>query len=84
MTKTFGPLIIWLKRKKKVKMIVNGKLQSENEKIKIPLDEELDNLKELDDKELKSKYKIDKSEDEVYYELTKKKTLKIKQVKVKP
>ena len=69
-----------VKNGKKVKMIVNGKLQSENEKIKIPLDEELDNLKELDDKELKSKYKIDKSEDEVYYELTTKKTLKIKQV----
>lgn len=69
-----------VKNGKKVKMIVNSKLQSENEKIKIPLDEELDNLKELDDKELKSKYKIDKREDEVYYELTTKKTLKIKQV----
>ena len=78
--KNFWTVDNMVKNGKKVKMIVNGKLQSENEKIKIPLDEELDNLKELDDKELKSKYKIDKSEDEVYYELTTKKTLKIKQV----
>ena len=78
--KNFWTFDNMVKNGKKVKMIVNGKLQSENEKIKIPLDEELDNLKELDDKELKSKYKIDKSEDEVYYELTTKKTLKIKQV----
>jgi len=78
--KNFWTVDNMVKNEKKVKMIVNGKLQSENEKIKIPLDEELDNLKELDDKELKSKYKIDKREDEVYYELTTKKTLKIKQV----
>ncbi|UGS20175.1 M56 family metallopeptidase [Flavobacterium cyclinae] len=78
--KNFWTVDNMVKNGKKVKMIVNGKLQSENEKIKIPLDEELDNLKELDDKELKSKYKIDKMEDEVYYELTTKKTLKIKQV----
>lgn len=54
----------------KVKMVINGKLQSENEKIKIPLDQELDVLKELDEKELKSKYNIDKKESEIYFELT--------------
>lgn len=62
-----------VKNGKKVKMIINGKLQSENEKIKIPLDQELDVLKELDEKELKSKYNIDKKEGEIYYELTTKK-----------
>lgn len=62
-----------VKNGKKVKMIINGKLQSENEKIKIPLDQELDVLKELDEKELKSKYNIDKKEGEIYYELLTKK-----------
>ena len=62
-----------VKNGKKVKLIINGKLQSENEKIKIPLDQELDVLKELDEKELKSKYNIDKKEGEIYYEFTTKK-----------
>lgn len=62
-----------VKNGKKVKLIINGKLQSENEKIKIPLDQELDVLKELDEKELKSKYNIDKKEGEIYYELLTKK-----------
>ncbi|CAM3913257.1 M56 family metallopeptidase [Flavobacterium cucumis] len=62
-----------VKNGKKVKMIINGKLQSENEKIKIPLDQELDVLKELDEKELKSKYNIDKKEGEIYFEFTTKK-----------
>ncbi len=62
-----------VKNGKKVKMIINGKLQSENDKIKIPLDQELDVLKELDEKELKSKYNIDKKEGEIYYELLTKK-----------
>ncbi len=70
----------FVKNGKKVKIIINGKLQSENEKIKIPLDEEFDLFKELDENELESKYKIDKKEGEVYYELTTKKQLKIKQV----
>ncbi len=69
-----------VKNGKKINLIINGKLQTEKEKIKIPLDQELDVLKELDEKELKSKYKIDKKEGEVYYELTTKKQLKIKQV----
>lgn len=62
-----------VKNGKKVNLIINGKLQSENEKIKIPLDQELDVLKELDEKELKSKYNIDKKEGEIYYEFTTKK-----------
>jgi hypothetical protein len=68
-----------VKNGKKVKMIINGKLQSENEKIKIPLDQELDILKELDEKELKSKYNIDKKESEIYYELSTKKEVVIKE-----
>jgi len=67
-----------VKNGKKVKLIINGKLQSENEKIKIPLDQELDVLKELDEKELKSKYNIDKKEGEIYYEFTTKKDINIK------
>lgn len=67
-----------IKDGKKINLIINGKLQVENEKIKIPLDQEIDILKELDEKELKSKYNIDKKEGEIYYELTTKKELKIK------
>ena len=67
-----------IKAGKKINLIINGKLQVENEKIKIPLDQEIDILKELDEKELKSKYNIDKKEGEIYYELTTKKELKIK------
>lgn len=62
-----------VKNGKKVKLIINGKLQSENEKIKIPLDQEFDIFKELDEKDLKLKYKIDKKEGEIYYEITTKK-----------
>ena len=62
-----------IKNGKKVKLIINGKLQSENEKIKIPLDQEFDIFKELDEKDLKLKYKIDKKEGEIYYEITTKK-----------
>jgi hypothetical protein len=65
-----------IKDGKKINLIINGKLQVENEKIKIPLDQEIDILKELDEKELKSKYNIDKKEGEIYYELTTKKELK--------
>ncbi|MCK6607879.1 MAG: hypothetical protein L6Q46_06180 [Flavobacterium sp.] len=66
-----------IKNGKKVKLIINGKLQSENEKVKIPLDQELDVLKELDEKELKSKFNINKKEDEIYYEFTTKKEVGI-------
>ncbi len=62
-----------VKNGKKVNLIINGKLQSATVKSKIPLDQELDVLKELDEKELKSKYNIDKKEGEIYYELTTKK-----------
>lgn len=68
-----------VKNGKKVKLIINGKLQIDNEKIKIPLDQELDVLKELDEKELKSKYNIDKKEGEIYYELSTKKEVVIKE-----
>ena len=62
-----------VKNGKKVNLIINGKLQSATVKSKIPLDQELDVLKELDEKELKSKYNIDKKEGEIYYELLTKK-----------
>ena len=62
-----------VKNGKKVKLIINGKIQSENEKIKIPLDQEIDVMKELNTSDLKSKYNIDKKEGEIYYELTTKK-----------
>ncbi|MBV2196956.1 MAG: hypothetical protein KUL78_10705, partial [Flavobacterium sp.] len=62
-----------VKNGKKVNLIINGKLQSATVKSKIPLDQELDVLKELDEKELKSKYNIDKKEGEIYYEFTTKK-----------
>ena len=58
---------------KKVNLIVNGKLQSATIKSKIPLDQEIDIFKELDGKDLKSKYNIDKKEGELYYEITTKK-----------
>jgi hypothetical protein len=56
-----------------LKLIINGKLQSENEKIKIPLDQEIDVMKELNASDLKSKYNIDNEEGEVYYEINTKK-----------
>jgi beta-lactamase regulating signal transducer with metallopeptidase domain len=62
-----------VKNGKKVNLIVNGKLQSATVKSKIPLDQEIDILKELDEKDLKSKYNIDKKEGEIYYEINTKK-----------
>jgi hypothetical protein len=70
-----------VKNGKKINLIINGKLQSATVKSKIPLDQEIDILKELDEKDLKSKYNIDKKEGEVYYELTTKKELKINEDK---
>lgn len=65
-----------VKNGKKVNLIINGKLQSATVKSKIPLDQEIDILKELDEKELKSRYNIDTKDGEIYYELTTKKELK--------
>jgi beta-lactamase regulating signal transducer with metallopeptidase domain len=62
-----------VKNGKKVNLIINGKLQSATVKSKIPLDHEFDIIKELDEKDLKSKYNIDKIEGEIYYEITTKK-----------
>jgi hypothetical protein len=62
-----------VKNGKKVNLIVNGKLQSATIKSKIPLDQEIDIFEELDEKQLKSKYNIDKKEGEMYYEITTKK-----------
>jgi beta-lactamase regulating signal transducer with metallopeptidase domain len=62
-----------VKNGKKINLIINGKLQSATVKSKIPLDQEIDILKELDEKDLKSKYNIDKKDGEIYYELTTKK-----------
>jgi beta-lactamase regulating signal transducer with metallopeptidase domain len=62
-----------VKNGKKVNLIVNGKLQSATIKSKIPLDQEMDIFEELDEKQLKSKYNIDKKEGETYYEIITKK-----------
>ncbi len=62
-----------VKNGKKVNLIINGKLQSATVKSKIPLDQEIDVMKELNASDLKSKYNIDKKEGEIYYELTTKK-----------
>lgn len=59
-----------VKNGKKVNLIINGKLQSASVKSKIPLDNEFDIFKELDEKDLKLKYNIDKKEGEIYYEIT--------------
>jgi beta-lactamase regulating signal transducer with metallopeptidase domain len=68
-----------VKNGKKINLIINGKLQSATVKSKIPLDQEIDILKELDEKDLKSKYNIDKKDGEIYYELTTKKEKVIKE-----
>jgi hypothetical protein len=62
-----------VKNGKKVNLIINGKLQSATIKSKIPLDQEMDIFEELDEKQLKSKYNIDKKEGETYYEIITKK-----------
>ena len=64
-----------VKNGKKVNLIINGKLQSATVKSKIPLDQEIDILQELDEKELKSRYNIDTKDGEIYYELTTKKEI---------
>jgi hypothetical protein len=61
-----------------VNLIVNGKLQTATIKSKIPLDQEIDKFEELDEKQLKFKYNIDKKEGEMYYEITTKKEAQIK------
>ena len=68
-----------IKNGKKVNLIINGKLQSATVKSKIPLDQEIDVMKELNASDLKSKYNIDKKEGEIYYELTTKKEAVIKE-----
>ena len=68
-----------VKNGKKVNLIINGKLQSATVKSKIPLDQEIDVMKELNASDLKSKYNIDKKEGEIYYELTTKKEAVIKE-----
>ncbi len=68
-----------VKNGKKVNLIINGKLQSATVKSKIPLDQEIDVMKELNASDLKSKYNIDKKEGEIYYELTTKKEVVIKE-----
>ena len=62
-----------VKNGKKVNLIINGQLQTATIKSKIPLDQEIDIFIELDEKQLKSKYNIDKKEGETYYEITTKK-----------
>jgi hypothetical protein len=62
-----------VKNGKKVNIIVNGKLQTATIKNKISLDQEIDIFEELDEKQLKSKYNIDKKEGQTYYEITTKK-----------
>jgi beta-lactamase regulating signal transducer with metallopeptidase domain len=62
-----------VKNGKKVNLIINGQLQTANVKSRIPFDQEFDIFKELDEKNLKSKYNIDKKEGETYFEITTKK-----------
>ena len=62
-----------VKNGNKVNLIINGKLQSATVKSKIPLDHEFDIFKEINEKDLKSKYNIDKKEGEIYYEIITKK-----------
>ena len=69
----FWTLDNMVKEGKKVNLIVNGKLQTESQKVKIPNAEELDIVKELDAKQLKGKYNINKKDGEAYYEITTKK-----------
>ena len=57
-------------------MIINGKLQTENKKIAIPNDHEIDIMKQLTAKEVKEKYNLDVKEDGNYYEITTKKEVK--------
>lgn len=69
-----------VKNGKKVNLIVNGKLQSATVKSKIPLDHEFDIFKELDEKDLKLKYNIEKKEGEIYYEITTKRETSTKEI----
>jgi len=62
-----------VKNGKKVNLIINGQLQTANVKSRIPFDQEFDIFNELDEKNLKSKYNIDKKEGETYFEITTKK-----------
>lgn len=61
---------------KKAQLIINGKLQTENKKIAIPNDHEIDIMKQLTAKEVKEKYNLDVKEDGNYYEITTKKEVK--------
>jgi hypothetical protein len=49
-------------------------------KSKIPLDHEFDIFKELDEKDLKLKYNIEKKEGEIYYEITTKRETSTKEI----
>jgi hypothetical protein len=61
---------------KKAQLIINGKLQTENKKIAIPNDHEIDVMKQITAKEVKEKYNLDVKEDGNYYEITTKKEAK--------
>jgi hypothetical protein len=61
---------------KKAQLIINGKLQTENKKIAIPNDHEIDVMKQITAKEVKEKYDLDVKEDGNYYEITTKKEVK--------
>jgi hypothetical protein len=61
---------------KKAQLIINGKLQTENKKIAIPNDHEIDVMNQITAKEVKEKYDLDVKEDGNYYEITTKKEAK--------
>lgn len=61
---------------KKAQLIINGKLQTENKKIAIPNDHEIDLMKQITAKEVKEKYNLDVKEDGNYYEIITKKEVK--------
>ena len=60
---------------KEVVLIINGKVKSATEKVKIPMNEELGEMKELSASAFEKKYKIKADKDKYYYEVE---TVKVK------
>lgn len=65
---------------KEVVLIINGKVKGATEKVKIPINEELGEMKELTASAFEKKYKIKAVKDKYYYEVE---TVKVKKVDLK-
>jgi hypothetical protein len=65
------------KNGKDVVLIINGKINGAAEKVKIPLDEEMDIMKEISASEFEKKYKQKADKNKYYYEVE---TVKVKTV----